>query len=56
MNGAAKLYDILSAGAGESSQGRTPVDNATVRSVFVTGLGTRIKLILPIRSRLREFP
>lgn len=33
----AKLYDMLPAGAGESSEGRTPADNATVRSVYVIG-------------------
>ena len=42
----AKLYDMLSAGAGESSEGRTPADNATVRSVFVIGPDKKIKLIL----------
>jgi alkyl hydroperoxide reductase subunit AhpC len=42
----AKLYDMLPAGAGESSEGRTPADNATVRSVFVIGTDKKIKLIL----------
>ncbi|MCD7110050.1 peroxiredoxin [Rhizobium sp. DKSPLA3] len=42
----AKLYDMLPAGAGESSEGRTPADNATVRSVFVVGPDKKIKLIL----------
>ena len=42
----AKLYDMLPAGAGDSSQGRTPADNATVRSVFVVGPDKKIKLIL----------
>ncbi|MDL2408661.1 peroxiredoxin [Rhizobium calliandrae] len=42
----AKLYDMLPAGAGESSEGRTPADNATVRSVFVIGPDKKIKLIL----------
>jgi thioredoxin-dependent peroxiredoxin len=42
----AKLYDMLAAEAGESSAGRTPADNATVRSVFVVGPDKKIKLIL----------
>ena len=42
----AKLYDMLPAGAGESSEGRTPADNATVRSVFVIGSDKKIKLVL----------
>jgi alkyl hydroperoxide reductase subunit AhpC len=42
----AKLYDMLPEGAGESSQGRTAVDNATVRSVFIIGPDKRIKAML----------
>ncbi|MGF1503088.1 MAG: peroxiredoxin [Paracoccaceae bacterium] len=42
----AKLYDMLPAEAGESSEGRTPADNATVRSVFVVGPDKKIKLTL----------
>lgn len=42
----AKLYDMLPASAGDSSEGRTPADNQTVRSVFVIGPDKRIKLIL----------
>ena len=42
----AKLYGMLPAEAGDSSEGRTPADNATVRSVFVIGPDKRIKLIL----------
>ncbi|MBB3609477.1 peroxiredoxin [Rhizobium sp. BK602] len=42
----AKLYDMLPAAAGESSEGRTPADNATVRSVFIVGPDKKIKLIL----------
>src|SRR5690606_6369418 len=42
----AKLYGMLPAGAGETSEGRTPADNATVRSVFVIGPDKKIKLIL----------
>ncbi|WP_193370139.1 peroxiredoxin [Pelagibius marinus] len=42
----AKLYDMLPAGAGETSKGRTAVDNATVRTVFVIGPDKKIKLML----------
>ena len=42
----AKLYDMLPAGAGDSSDGRTPADNATVRSVYVIGPDKKIKLVL----------
>lgn len=42
----AKLYDMLPASAGNSSEGRTPADNQTVRSVFVIGPDKKIKLIL----------
>ncbi len=42
----AKLYGMLPADAGDSSEGRTPADNATVRSVFVIGPDKKIKLIL----------
>jgi alkyl hydroperoxide reductase subunit AhpC len=42
----AKLYDMLPAGAGETSEGRTPGDNATVRTVFVIGPDKKIKLML----------
>jgi alkyl hydroperoxide reductase subunit AhpC len=42
----AKLYEMLPAGAGETSQGRTPADNATVRNVFVIAPDKAIKLIL----------
>lgn len=42
----AKLFGMLPADAGETSEGRTPADNATVRSVFVVGPDKRIKLIL----------
>ena len=34
-----KLYDMLPANAGDTSEGRTPADNATARSVFVIGPG-----------------
>jgi len=42
----AKLYDMLPAEAGETSQGRTAADNATVRTVFVVGPDKKIKLQL----------
>ncbi len=42
----AKLYDMLPAEAGDTSEGRTPVDNATVRSVFVIGPDKTIKAML----------
>jgi alkyl hydroperoxide reductase subunit AhpC len=42
----AKLYGMLPADAGETSEGRTPADNATVRSVFVIGPDKKVKLIL----------
>ena len=42
----AKLYDMLPASEGGSSEGRTAADNATVRSVFVVGPDRKIKLIL----------
>jgi alkyl hydroperoxide reductase subunit AhpC len=41
-----KLYGMLPAGAGNSSDGRTPADNQTVRNVFVIGPDKKIKLIL----------
>lgn len=42
----AKLYDMLPADAGTSSEGRTPAHNATVRTVFVIGPDKKIKLML----------
>src|ERR1700746_219814 len=42
----AKLYDMLPEGAGDTSEGRTPVDNATVRSVFLIGPDKKIKAML----------
>ena len=42
----AKLYGMLPAGAGESAQGRSAADNATVRTVFVIGPDKTIKLLL----------
>jgi len=42
----AKLYDMLPADSGETSEGRTPVNNATVRTVFVIGPDKKIKMML----------
>lgn len=42
----AKLYDMLPAEAGDSSEGRTAADNATVRSVFLVGPDKKIKFSL----------
>ena len=41
-----KRYDMLPADAGDSSEGRTPMENATARSVFVIGPDKRIKATL----------
>jgi alkyl hydroperoxide reductase subunit AhpC len=37
---------MLPADAGDTSEGRTPADNATVRSVFVIGPDKKIKAML----------
>ncbi|HEX4133529.1 MAG TPA: peroxiredoxin [Bryobacteraceae bacterium] len=42
----AKLYDMLPADAGNTSEGRTPATNATVRTVFLIGPDKKIKLML----------
>tara|TARA_Y100000588_G_scaffold90964_2_gene98081 strand:- start:1037 stop:1825 length:789 start_codon:yes stop_codon:yes gene_type:complete len=42
----AKAYDMLPADAGDSSEGRTPADNATVRSVFIIGPDKKVKAML----------
>jgi thioredoxin-dependent peroxiredoxin len=41
-----KLYGMLPAEAGESCEGRTAADNATVRTVFIVGPDKKIKLML----------
>jgi alkyl hydroperoxide reductase subunit AhpC len=41
-----KLYGMLPASAQGTSDGRTPVDNQTVRNVFIIGPDKKIKLIL----------
>ncbi|PPR25501.1 MAG: Alkyl hydroperoxide reductase subunit C [Alphaproteobacteria bacterium MarineAlpha10_Bin3] len=42
----AKLYDMLPASEGDSSQRRTAANNATVRTVFLIGPDKKIKLSL----------
>ncbi|HEY7098266.1 MAG TPA: peroxiredoxin [Terriglobales bacterium] len=42
----AKMYDMLPAESGTTSEGRTAADNATVRTVFVVGPDKKIKLML----------
>ena len=48
----AKLYDMLPDDAGDSADGRTAVDNATARAVFLIGPDKKIKamLIYPMSS------
>jgi alkyl hydroperoxide reductase subunit AhpC len=48
----AKLYDMLPEDSGDTAMGRTAVDNATVRSVFLIGPDKKIKamLIYPMSS------
>ena len=41
-----KLYDMLPADAGHTSEGRTAADNQTVRNVYVIGPDKRIKLVI----------
>ena len=41
-----KLYGMLPAATGGTSEGRTPADNQTVRNVFIIGPDKKIKLIL----------
>ena len=42
----AKLYDMLPADAGDTSEGRTAAINATVRTVFIIGPDKKIKTML----------
>jgi alkyl hydroperoxide reductase subunit AhpC len=39
-----KLYDMLPASAGDTSEGRTAADNQTVRTVYVIGPDKKVKL------------
>ena len=41
-----KLYGMLPASTSGSSEGRTPADNHTVRTVFVIGPDKKVKLVL----------
>ncbi|MEP6715658.1 MAG: peroxiredoxin [Terriglobia bacterium] len=42
----AKLYNMLPADAGDTSEGRTSANNATVRTVFIIGPDKKIKLMI----------
>lgn len=42
----AKLYNMLAADEGDSCEGRTPANNAPVRTVFVIGPDKKIKLTI----------
>ena len=42
----AKLYDMLPEDAGDTAEGRTAVDNATVRTVYLVGPDKKIKAML----------
>jgi thioredoxin-dependent peroxiredoxin len=42
----AKLYEMLPAEAGDSCEGRTPADNATVRTVFIVGPDKKVKMMM----------
>jgi alkyl hydroperoxide reductase subunit AhpC len=53
----AKLYQMLPADAGDTSEGRTPIDNATVRNVYVIGPDKKVKLVIQYpMSTGRNFP
>ena len=41
-----KLYGMLPATAGDTAEGRTPMDNPTVRNVYVIGPDKKIKLVI----------
>ena len=42
----AKLYGMLPASVGGTAEGRTPADNATVRSVFIIGPDKKVKMTM----------
>lgn len=44
--GVAKLYDMLPADGGDSSEGRTAGDNQTVRTVYLIGPDKKVKMSL----------
>ena len=48
----AKLYGMLPADSGATSEGRTAADNATVRTVFVIGPDKKIKLQLTAKHKV----
>jgi thioredoxin-dependent peroxiredoxin len=53
----AKLYDMLPADSGNTSEGRTAATNATVRTVFIIGPDKKIKMHLSYpMSTGRNFP
>jgi alkyl hydroperoxide reductase subunit AhpC len=41
-----KLYDMLPAAAGDTSEGRTAADNQAVRNVYVIGPDKKVKLVI----------
>ena len=41
-----KVWDMLPGDAGDTSEGRTPADNATARSIFIVGPDKKIKVVL----------
>ena len=51
----AKLYDMLPEAVGDTAEGRTPADNATVRSVFVIGPDKKVKAMLTYPTSGRNF-
>lgn len=51
----AKLYGMLPSEAGDTSQGRTPADNVTVRTVFIIGPDKKIKLMIYPMTTGRNF-
>jgi len=42
----AKLYGMLPASASGDASGRTPMDNATVRNVYIVGPDKKVKLVI----------
>ena len=49
----AKLYEMLPASEGVSSEGRTAVDNATVRTGFLVGPDKKIKIVADLPDEHR---
>ncbi len=53
----AKLYGMLPASASGNASGRTPMDNATVRNVYIIGPDKKVKLVISYpMSTGRNFP